>query len=1180
MNFHILYRNITRSKLKWVVCLVAALFFCAKDIKAQVGCPVNLDFENGNLSGWIDSVGFYLGGSIQALVPAANGASTHQIISANSIDPRSNTKFDYYGGFPMLCPGGSNYSVKLGFDTLGAIARTMSYKINIPALASVYSITYQYAVVFEDPGHAASVQPKFTARLIDQNGQPVSCASFTYVATSGLPGFHVSNAANPINPGTVVYYKDWTPVTFDLSGRQGQTVTLEFTAEDCGQGGHFGYAYVDVNSGCGSPVNVSYCAGASSITVKGPDGYQNYNWFTYTGGAFINPVLGTTQTLVISPAPAPGSQLAIDLIPYTGFGCRDTIYSTLAPVAQPTVALSGSGTICPGSSTNLNFTLTGTGPWNINYTDGITVGTQSLVIPSSPYTLAVSPSQTVTYTITNITDALCANSTPNASAIVTVTPLTTSFNITGGGNYCTGGNGVSVKLSGSQAGYKYQLLLNGSNTGNPLNGNGGQLNFGNQVGAGTYTVFASNAGNGCSANMSGTAVISIDALPTAYAVTGGGNYCAGGVGVPIIISNSDTGFNYQLVLGNANTGVPLAGTGASLAFPNQKPAGTYTIKASNAANSTCITTMTGNAVVSISALPTLFSMSGGGSYCAGGTGVPVNLKNSQVGFNYQLMTAGNAVGNPLAGTGGLIGFGNQLVAGTYTVQGSNNNNATCSLPMTGSVLVKIDTLPNITITGNTSVCFGQSVSLHASGINTYSWNTTPAFNTATITYTPTISNVVTVTGKGNNGCANSASAAITVNALPSVNISASGPLQFCQGDQLQLNSVVAAGSGTVASYQWFVDTTVIPGATDTSFTVTQTGKYYLASTNSNGCISQSSSLAVNVIPLPTGFIATPLSNQICDRTYVVLTASGGTTGYQWFLDGVAINGATKSTYNAYQPGIYSVQLQNLICSSITTNTIPITILTAPVVDFLYNAYCSNTPIPFTNISTTTNSGVVTWLWNFGDGITSTNTNEIHTYPLGGTYKVTLTANPVSCPNLVTSSVKTLTVEPKLDGIRYDAQDAVKLKPLQLQARNIGATYAWVPQFGLSSPSIVAPVYNYNLEEQYLITITSAAGCVTVDTQLVRIFSKADIFVAKAFTPNKDGKNDLLYPYTAGITQLHYFRIYNRWGQLMFETKELNKGWDGTLNGKPQPVETYTWIAEGITDDGKILQRAGSTLLLR
>jgi gliding motility-associated-like protein len=107
----------------------------------------------------------------------------------------------------------------------------------------------------------------------------------------------------------------------------------------------------------------------------------------------------------------------------------------------------------------------------------------------------------------------------------------------------------------------------------------------------------------------------------------------------------------------------------------------------------------------------------------------------------------------------------------------------------------------------------------------------------------------------------------------------------------------------------------------------------------------------------------------------------------------------------------------------------------------------------------------------------------------------------------------------------------------------------------------------------------------VDTLLVLVPTaspdlKSDIFVPKAWSPNKDGHNDKLRPLTVNIKEIYYFRIFDRWGQLLFETNEIGKGWDGIFNGKQQVQDVYTWTLEAMGEDGKHYKRSGNSILLR
>src|SRR5205809_6230020 len=147
------------------------------------------------------------------------------------------------------------------------------------------------------------------------------------------------------------------------------------------------------------------------------------------------------------------------------------------------------------------------------------------------------------------------------SASISINPLPTAFNVTGGGTCCESGAGLAVGLSGSQTGVNYQLKRGGSNVGSSVAGTGSALNFGNQTDAGTYTVVATNnTATACSSNMSGNAVISVEANPTAFNVTGGGSYCVGGAGVAVGLSGSHSGVNYQLKSDGSKVGPTLVGT--------------------------------------------------------------------------------------------------------------------------------------------------------------------------------------------------------------------------------------------------------------------------------------------------------------------------------------------------------------------------------------------------------------------------------------------------------------------------------------------------------------------------------------------------------------------------------------------------------------------------------------------
>jgi gliding motility-associated-like protein len=166
------------------------------------------------------------------------------------------------------------------------------------------------------------------------------------------------------------------------------------------------------------------------------------------------------------------------------------------------------------------------------------------------------------------------------------------------------------------------------------------------------------------------------------------------------------------------------------------------------------------------------------------------------------------------------------------------------------------------------------------------------------------------------------------------------------------------------------------------------------------------------------------------------------------------------------------------------------------------------------------------------------------------------------------------------GIRYPLEYALSNVPLLLQARQIGETAFWQPAIYLNTQNSFTPTFKGTADQLYTIDIRTAAGCLTVDTQQVKKIEKVDIWVPSAFTPNNDGRNDYLRPILIGLKDLHFFRVFNRWGQLLYETKNTQPGWDGVAKGIQQQTQTVVWVLEGIGLDGKTYTQRGTAVLIR
>ncbi|MEI8059920.1 MAG: T9SS type B sorting domain-containing protein, partial [Ferruginibacter sp.] len=209
-------------------------------------------------------------------------------------------------------------------------------------------------------------------------------------------------------------------------------------------------------------------------------------------------------------------------------------------------------------------------------------------------------------------------------------------------------------------------------------------------------------------------------------------------------------------------------------------------------------------------------------------------------------------------------------------------------------------------------------------------------------------------------------------------------------------------------------------------------------------------------------------------------------------------------------------------------------------------------------------------------------------PLSNSIYVLAVKN-VGCPNLLLDTF-TIRVLPAINVFAGNDTSIVIGQPMLFQssADNLAISYLWTPSTGLNNPNILQPtailtdaLLNGNFYKSYILTVKNAIGCAASDTIVLRIFKTApSIFVPNAFTPNGDGNNDLLKPILAGIERLDYFRIFNRYGQLVFETHTPGQGWNGFFNGVQQTTSTFVYIVQAVDYRGSILQQKGTSILIR
>jgi gliding motility-associated-like protein len=481
---------------------------------------------------------------------------------------------------------------------------------------------------------------------------------------------------------------------------------------------------------------------------------------------------------------------------------------------------------------------------------------------------------------------------------------------------------------------------------------------------------------------------------------------------------------------------------------------------------------------------------------------------------------------------------------TYTVSGTSA--AGCI--NTDQVLVTVNPIPTVTAGNDVTICVGAAVTLSGGGATTYSWS--PAVNNG-IAFTPAVGTTTyTVTGTS-AGCTNTDQVVVTVNPLPI--LSAGADVAVCAGQQVTLNA-----SGAV-NYSWSGGIT-----NGLALTPNSTTTYTVTGTSAAGCVATDQVL-VTVNPIPNVFAGNDVVT--CPDQTVVLTGSGAAT-YTWsptVTNGVAFTptaGATTYTVT----GTSAAGCTNTDQVLVTVNA-NLTAAFSPSV----TEGCAPLTVTFTN--NTANSFDCVWTMSDGTVLTGC-TSVTNTFEQAGCYDISLT---------VTSANGCVTSLTQPDLICVDANPVASFMPSAWQMSeldmnvdfnntSINATqYIW--NFGDTSPLSTEenPSHDYTGNEIGIYDVTliaiSPAGCTDTAYSTIQIYEEVIFYVPNTFTPDDDTYNPIFKPiFTSGYDPFDYgLYIYNRWGEIIFESHNTEIGWDGTY-GSNQEIDmvqdgTYTWKIE-------------------
>ncbi len=351
-------------------------------------------------------------------------------------------------------------------------------------------------------------------------------------------------------------------------------------------------------------------------------------------------------------------------------------------------------------------------------------------------------------------------------------------------------------------------------------------------------------------------------------------------------------------------------------------------------------------------------------------------------------------------------------------------------------------------------------------------------------------------------------------------------------------------------------------------------------------------ILITVYNCQTKIIAsTPSLLNHCNDTlgfFVPITnnsTAGFTSTYRWsFSDGKDTVTYVRDVFFHQFPdtGVYTVKLvvnPGLPCSDSTIgriNNYP-----GLHAGFTVNGLCRENPVYFNDTSTYRYGHITSRKWDFGiPGGTNANTSSqqrpVVRFPKGDVYTVTLNLQTDrSCTAVVTQNLRLYEVNP------FAGNDTILARGETLRLQGSGGdTYAWWPPTGLSDPNARDPLLTWNQDISFVLKVSNQQGCYGYDTIHIKYYTGPQFYVPNAFTPNGDGVNDYFRFIPVGMKEYHFFRIFNRWGELMYSSLDFRHGWDGYYKGRPAAVDTYLWVLEGVDLYGKKIFKKGTVTLLR
>ncbi|RYD53204.1 MAG: PKD domain-containing protein [Sphingobacteriales bacterium] len=835
-----------------------------------------------------------------------------------------------------------------------------------------------------------------------------------------------------------------------------------------------------------------------------------------------SPSAGLSCTTCASPIATPTTTTTYTVIGSNASGCSDTDQVTVTINTQAVLTVGAGGIRCAGSPISLS--ASGTNSYQWSPATGLSCTTCANPIAT--------PAATTTYTVIGSNASGCSDTD---QVTVTINPLP----IVNAGNNPVICNGTSVQLGASGAvTYVWSPAtgLSCATCDNPI---------ATPTTTTIYTVFGTSA-TGCVASDSMTVHVNPNPVITASSTQ---TICLG-QNTTLNVSGAGTYiWSPSAGLSCTNCANPVAGPVAST---------TYTVIGSlNGCTDTAAVVVTVNPIPTLAVQPTQATLCQGQSLPLTVSGAATYLWTPGTGLS--CTTCANPIATPMATT-------------VYQVTGTTI--AGCSTSVQATIVVNPVLRVNARAS-DTVVCEGNNSQLSATGATNYIWSPSAGLSCTTCanpTAAPATTTTYRVIGSGVASCEDTAYVMITVQPKPILVVSPAA-VAVCAGDSVALS----ASESTAATYNWSPATglscttcanpTAAPDATTT---------YTIVAMAANGCTNRST-VTVTINPLPV--VSAGPDQNICANTPVTLQASGAST-YVWSpAAGLSCTTCANPTAVLSTDARYTVTgTDGNGCHA--TDSIALTILPhGPVSINLPDTICAGSSIQLKA------TGGTTYQWMPESSLssatranTSASPSQTTTYSVViqqyGCYSDTLSVRITVAPIPVVNAGPDLTIV---------AGESITLSG---SVSDDVVRHFWTTTQYLSCDTCLRPVATPKGPMTYTLHGVNSAGCESADEVALRTRCETgQFFVPNTFTPNGDGQNDLFYPRGKGITKINVFRIYSRWGELMFEATNFDvndqrMAWDGTHKNIPLKPDTYVWILDGICDTGESMTLKGDVSIIR